>query len=387
LVELFPPPDALCVRGPEGRFVHELVIPLIRVATAEARAEPAPGVHAAAPEGEALTRRPPDSPLRQREQESEGAPSGGPAHSAPGETFPAPRRRFSPGSEWLYAKLYTGPATADRVLTETVRPLVDEVTRLGLVGGWFFIRYADPEPHLRLRFHGEPRRLAAELLPRLEAAVAPLVEDGRVWRVQLDTYVREVERYGGDEGILLAERLFCLDSECVLSILESVPGDEGLEWRWKLALGGVDLLLDALGLDPAEKRDWTRGRRAAFAREFRADSSLNRQLGEKYRSERQGLADLRGLLHSEDEPEYPAVRALRRRTGGLAEIAAELRRLGQAGRLGAALPDLAGSYAHMHVNRMLRSAHRFQELAIYDLLDRLYLQLAARAPDRRIAGD
>jgi thiopeptide-type bacteriocin biosynthesis protein len=336
LVELFPPPDALCVRGPEGRFVHELVIPFVKVAAARTPAEPAPA------------------------------------------TSSAVRRRFPPGSEWLYAKLYTGPATADRVLTETVRPVVEEVARAGLAAGWFFIRYADPDPHLRLRFHGDPRRLAAELLPMLEAAVAPLVEDGRVWRVQLDTYLREVERYGGDAGILLAERLFHLDSECALSVLESVPGDEGLDWRWKLALCGVDLLLDALGLDLAERRDWARGRRSAFAREFRADGRLNRQLGEKYRSERQGLAELRDLAYSEGGLEYPAVRALRRRTEGLAEIAGELRALEQTGRLGTTVPDLAASYAHMHVNRMLRSAHRFQELAVYDLLDRLYLAQSAR---------
>ena len=30
LVELFPGPDQLCVRGPEGRFVHELVVPFVR---------------------------------------------------------------------------------------------------------------------------------------------------------------------------------------------------------------------------------------------------------------------------------------------------------------------------------------------------------------------
>jgi thiopeptide-type bacteriocin biosynthesis protein len=339
LVELFPPPDALCVHGPEGRFVNEIVVPFVRVSAAETRPAPA------------------------RE-----APSGLP-------------RQLPPGSEWLYAKLYTGPATADRVLTETIRPLVDEVDGAGLADGWFFIRYADPEPHLRLRFHGEPQRLTTEVLPRLEAAVAPLLADGRLWRMQLDTYVREVERYGGDAGILLAEQLFSLDSDCVLSILESVPGDEGLEWRWKLALWGVDLLLDALGLDLEAKRAWARGRRAAFAREFRADSRLTRQLGEKFRTERAGLVELRRLLAADEGLAYPAVRALRERSAGLVEVTGELRELAPAGGLAAPLPDLAASYAHMHVNRMLRSAQRFQELAIYDLLDRLYLAQLARGVD------
>ena len=323
------------MRGPEGRFVHELVVPFVRAAAA-ARAAPAR------------------------------------------ETASALRRRFPPGSEWLYAKLYTGPATADGVLTETVGPLVDEVARAGLADGWFFLRYADPDPHLRLRFHGEPRRLAAEVLPRLEAAVAPLLEDGRLWRLQLDTYVREVERYGGDAGMLLAERLFRLDSECVLAVLESVPGDAGLAWRWKLALCGVDLLLDALGLDLEQKREWARGQRAAFAREFRADGRLNRQLAERYRNERAGLAELRRLLAGEAGPAYPALRALRQRSEGLAEVAGDLRALAKAGRLEATLPELAASYAHLHVNRMLRSAQRFQEFAIYDLLERLYLAQLAR---------
>src|SRR4029077_773562 len=38
LVEFFPGPDELCARGPEGRCVHELIVPLVRV-----RKEEAPG--------------------------------------------------------------------------------------------------------------------------------------------------------------------------------------------------------------------------------------------------------------------------------------------------------------------------------------------------------
>jgi len=33
----------------------------------------------------------------------------------------------------------------------------------------------------------------------------------------------------------------------------------------------------------------------------------------------------------------------------------------------------------MHVNRMLRSAHRYQELVLYELLDRTYRAQVARA--------
>jgi lantibiotic biosynthesis protein len=42
------------------------------------------------------------------------------------------------------------------------------------------------------------------------------------------------------------------------------------------------------------------------------------------------------------------------------------------------MADLARSVAHMHVNRLLRSAHRAQELVLYELLDRAYSSRAGR---------
>src|SRR5262249_25822369 len=141
---------------------------------------------------------------------------------SPSQLLPisASRRSFPLGSEWIYAKLYTGPATLDQTLLQVVRPVVESVTRSGAVDRWFFIRYGDPEWHLRFGFHGEPSRLSTEVLPLLQDAVAPLLADRRLWRIQFDTYEREVERYGGLEGIELAERFFHADSEAVLSLAE-----------------------------------------------------------------------------------------------------------------------------------------------------------------------
>src|SRR5215216_819238 len=44
LIEMFPDPDALCVTGPEGRFVHELVVPFVQAAA------PRPEPDSAAPQ-------------------------------------------------------------------------------------------------------------------------------------------------------------------------------------------------------------------------------------------------------------------------------------------------------------------------------------------------
>jgi hypothetical protein len=48
------------------------------------------------------------------------------------------------------------------------------------------------------------------------------------------------------------------------------------------------------------------------------------------------------------------------------------------GRLSVPLMELAPSFLHMHANRLLRSAHRVQELVLYDFLVRLYESRTAR---------
>src|SRR5439155_15578938 len=127
-----------------------------------------------------------------------------------------------------------------------------------------------------------------------------------------------------------------------------------------------------LGLSLEAKRDWARRRRDAFASEFRSDGRLKQQLGEKYRAERHGVDELLRLARSPDGTQYPALRAVQRRSAELTPIVQELCELDRAGQLTVPIADLTASYAHMHINRALRSAHRFQEFVIYELLDRTF---------------
>jgi hypothetical protein len=155
LQEMIHGPEALLARGPEGRFVHELIVPFVR---------PVPSVVESSPRA------------RRRTELT---------------------RSFQPGTEWLYAKLYTSESNADRVLRQVVRSAAaDGVRRRRPPINGSSIRYADPEHHLRVRFHGDPVRLSAVLLPALSDATEPMLRDRTLWRVQLDTYEREIERYG-----------------------------------------------------------------------------------------------------------------------------------------------------------------------------------------------
>ncbi|HEY2029472.1 MAG TPA: lantibiotic dehydratase [Myxococcales bacterium] len=330
LIEVWPGPDELCASGLEGRFVHEIIVPFIAPREAP-KGRPAPRLHAAA------------APVR---------------------------RSTPPGGDWLYAKLYCSPATADHVLREAIAPVVEEAQSAGDVDRWFFVRYDEAGWHLRVRLHGSPERLHSRVFPHLRRRVWPLLDGGMVSRFQLDTYEREIERYGGDEGMLLSEALFHADSEAALRICLQLSGDEGARARWQLALRAMKDLLDDLNLTGEAQARLTRSLRAGFGREFGDRGQLERQLGGRYREMRKEIRDL--LEPKAQPPDWiePGIAILRDRSRKLGATCTELRKAELEGRLTATVETLAESYLHMSANRLLLSAARAQELVLYDFLER-----------------
>lgn len=343
LLEFFPGPDELGASGPEGSFAHELIVPFVSQRPIEART----------PE---LGR-----PVAKRSTETRFSRAASLAW------------RFAPGSEWFYVKLYTGPAMADRLLRDLLKPFVKDVKRNHGVDRWFFIRLSDPDFHLRLRFHGQPNRLRDTVQPLLKDALAPFLADNRIWRVQFDTYEREVERYGGAQGIALTEQLFQIDSEAVLDLIDMLdPGDSGADERWMLTIYGIDRLLDDFGIKLHTKHLILQELRHSFAKEFGMDQSLLVQLNEKFRKEKKALQALLNAPGKRDHPLAPGLAILQARSRKLAAIVRKLRLSEEQGRLAISVCHLMPHYIHMHVNRMLRNAHRPQELVLYHLLTRLY---------------
>jgi thiopeptide-type bacteriocin biosynthesis protein len=267
-------------------------------------------------------------------------------------------------------------------MLRALRPALEECTVSGVARTWFFVRYADPAWHLRLRVQGDPEQLRKTVQPRIEAALAPYLVQGCLWKVQLDTYDRELHRYGGSWGIEPTEGLFHRDSESTLEILEAFGGDEGLDARWRLALRGMALLLGDLGFDLRTRIVFLRSLREAYGRELGWSPAYDGPLGRKFRKERKSLE---ALLDPEwnEGPLAPGLAALRRRSERSAPGIEELRSRARQGRLTCSLEELAESYLHMHANRILRSAHRAQELVLYDFLGRLYESLQARGTRTR----
>ena len=131
-------------------------------------------------------------------------------------------RKFSLGSEWLYYKLYCGEQSADKILIELIFPLVQSLKQQGLIDYWFFIRYYDPNGHLRFRLHLPDIEKIGSVIGIVYLALQPFKDSGYLWKIQTCTYQRELERYGRD-AIELSERLFHCDSIIVIQQLLAHP--------------------------------------------------------------------------------------------------------------------------------------------------------------------
>ena len=335
VAELLASSEALCVTGPEGRFTHELVIPFIQ------------------------ERAPVSPPARRRAAVST-------------------RHRFLPGSEWFYAKLYASASLLDRIICSVIPPLLEALRREGLLSCWFFVRYADPDWHLRLRLKGTTRSICSSAISLLEGIVQPMCENGLVQRLELGTYEPEVSRYGGPQGMELAEEIFEADSDAVLKILQSAPAQNAhRDWRWQLALCGTDQFLPDFGLSLEERHAFVRAVSDAYFHKLGGNPKLKRQLSEKFRSRR---SEIEQLLDGASRPDHlaPGLAALRIRSARIAPVAEQVRLLSQTEQLKVPLGAWLRSALHMHANRLLRSPSRPEEMIIADLLRRSYESRIAR---------
>jgi len=329
LTEMYPGEEDLCAEGDDGRYMHELLIPcVVRAKTAE-RAAGAP-----------TCQRPP-TPIQ---------------------------RTFAPGSEWVYAKLYAGASNADRLLSQLIGPVSQTLLSRGWIDRWFFIRYADPDEHLRWRLHVAGRTRASSVQRHLERAITTALARGLVRRLVFDTYEREVERYDGEAGVDAAERYFWIDSEAIIQLLD--PTKKGPDLRWQAAIPGVDTLLSDFGFDLDARLRLMQTLRARFGREFHADAPFARRLAARYRTVR---PDLRRLLSPEaSDGSTPWLTAFARRSELAREALTILHAAERAESLDVPIGLLAESYVHMHLNRLFRAEQRAHELVVYDFLSCVY---------------
>ncbi|PUV21551.1 lantibiotic dehydratase [Sphingobacterium athyrii] len=202
------------------------------------------------------------------------------------------QRQFPLGSEWVYIKIYLSERIADHILEYSIQNLVMELKKKNLISKWFFIRYNDPNPHLRIRFHlytGDNLALADTLL-LINTHVGPLLTQDKVSKIQYDTYERELERYGAS-NIENCENIFYLHSELILHLLPVIKSDLGNEMRWLIAMKVVNEILSVFDFDLSEKINFVERERDRFIEEFKKYKNLKISMDKNYREKQRIIQD------------------------------------------------------------------------------------------------
>lgn len=281
-------------------------------------------------------------------------------------------RKFIPGSEWLYLKIYCGEKESDNILLEQIKPLIKSFMTEEFIQKWFFIRYYDPEPHIRLRFKltKNINDSYSKLTASIQNVLGQLVIDGKISRILFDTYERELERYGPN-NIENCESIFEIESIMVLDLLPIVK-QYGEHLRWKFGMVSVCKLLTAFGYEGKEKSDFLTVLTEGFYKEFKKFHKLKFTLDQNYRRNYSDINYFFADLIYKDE----GIKTI------LEEYYSKLKLLHEQCLKSSDYlyrpKEILASLAHMLLNRIFYTKQREQEMVIYHFLSKYIISQSKR---------
>lgn len=286
------------------------------------------------------------------------------------------QRIFIPGSNWVYFKIYTGIKTADKILRDDISLIITKLKKKKIISKWFFIRYNDPDFHLRVRVYVENKDNINEIISVFYKQLNSGLINKEIWKVQLDTYQREMERYGF-ELIDEAESLFHFDSDCIISVLKTIKLLNIDNYRWMIGLRLIDEILSNFSYDFQKKKNIMSFISNSYKKEFGFNDKNSKQFSLKYRENKKNI-ELILTKEVNNENFMQIISDINNRSLCFAPIINSINnKLLEHKNYN--LDILLSSYIHMTLNRLFRSKNRIYELLLYDFMYMYYSSEVAKA--------
>ncbi|MET9812328.1 lantibiotic dehydratase [Streptomyces sp. NPDC006355] len=146
----------------------------------------------------------------------------------------------------IYLRLHGHRGRQNPLLTRHLPTLLEELGE----PHWWFVRYPDPEHHLRLRLTCAPGALGSSL-ESIAEWTQQLRRSGLITHAAVETYHPETARFGGPAAIDAAEQYFAADSAAALAQLTTQDGKSAPDPRAMTAASMVDIVSGLLGDDAA----------------------------------------------------------------------------------------------------------------------------------------
>lgn len=278
------------------------------------------------------------------------------------------QRDFCLGSQWLYYKIYTGVKTADHILAEKLNPVITYLEEKKKIQKWFFIRYRDPEEHIRLRFLVDDVDNLTVIINAFHSVFKELMDENVIWKIQTDTYQREIERYG-KETMYYSEFIFWKNSKMILKYLNFKTSFLDKEAPLFFSFLMIDSFLNLFKLSNPEKLTLMDALQLAFKKEFEIDKIQKKKMDIKYRSLD---PKLESFLEPLNQNFFPKILGIINDNSNQIKVIA----LKILDKIEIPLNDFLSSHIHMMINRQYSSKQRMYELIIYDNLHRYYKNIS-----------
>jgi thiopeptide-type bacteriocin biosynthesis protein len=282
----------------------------------------------------------------------------------------AMQRNFSIGSQWLFYKFYCGIITADKLLSNEIGLIVSGLKNKDLISNFFFIRYKDPEPHIRIRFLLKDISRISDVIHIIAEQTALLENSGQIWKSQVETYSRELERY--KNAMIESEHIFTIDSSSMLAILSFSEVSTNYELRFAIGLRMVNDYLGSTCFSTAEKILFTRRMRAVLKADCSIDKETDKKINLHFRESSAKYFDFFTRCPTKFN------RILVKRKNQINKIYKKLELKLQRDGNPDFFEDLLASHIHMSVNRLFISEQKIYEYIIYEYLFRYYTKEHSR---------
>lgn len=269
------------------------------------------------------------------------------------------QRKFIIGSEWLYYKIYTGPSTAENILVDIYSD-INKMIRNSLIDCFFFIRYQDPDYHIRIRLHVTKTDKLSDVCQIMCSCLEGYVKHYIVHKVEIDTYSREIERYGLRD-ICNCEHLFYKDSDFIIKFLKGIKCENNE--RWLISMGFMYNIMEAIGFSIDDMIKFTNKMADGYYYEmYGQDKIPSKNLNKLYRDKR---IDITTLFNMRDKLKW----WIEQRKYIMTEVQSYKNGISE---------EVIGSLIHMHFNRMFRTRQRLIEMVIYYYLHKFLVSEKAR---------
>lgn len=252
-----------------------------------------------------------------------------------------------PCAKWLYVELYSHTSSTNQtlmLLAEWIKSKKRQLIK------WFFIRYTDPSPHVRLRLRLKNETLGYSLIYDLYSLLEVEMRYGFINDVQVKSYRPEINRYGA-KRMAIVEDFFWNDSVYVIWLLKKSKDEMTLK---ATALHTIYTMCKQAYPNVEDQIRFAKIMASNFAKEMKLEAGDFKKINTSY-------SEFKSLF----TPNFKVPLALNHKRNKL------LFNLFTGCESVEVKQNLLADLIHMHVNRLFRDAQRIHEAILYQYLAKM----------------